>query len=439
MIGSNSMDNKEYIQFVNDLTDEIIVIRRDLHKYAESMWTEFRTTSIIAEKLERYGFKVTLGKSIHSDTRYNLPDNKTMEERLARAAGEGAEQKYLDKMKGGYTGLIAEIGSGNPIKAIRLDIDAMPFTESHEPDYSCQSNGYSSIHKDGCHSCGHDAHAAILIGIAKVLSHYKDKIKGTVRLIAQPGEEGVAGGISMVNAGAVDNVSSVYGAHMDTSIEAGTIAFTKGGWAASHKLNIKLEGGTAHSGSHPQMGNNCILAGANIIQNLYAMPRHSDGYTRINVGTIQGGTARNSIAPYVYMRAETRAQNQEIADELYERAKKIISNSADMYGCSHNIEIAGLATTAEFSDEDIAYMKRIFMNLDVLNVSSEFDYGKGGCEDFSFYVRKVQENSGRAGHIRIGAKPVNSNQSYVAHSSRFDINEEGMIYGIMALGLLMLS
>ena len=433
------MDIIEYIHFVTELTNEITSLRRDFHKHAESAWTEFRTTAVIAEILENAGFRVKIGKSIHSDSRYNLPSSDTLDKRLLRAKTEGAPAKYLDKMKGGFTGLIAEIGEGEPITALRMDIDAMPFAESQDEGYSCYDGGYSSIHQDGCHSCGHDAHAAILVGVGKVLSRYQNEIKGTIRLIAQPGEEGVAGGISLVNAGAVEGASAIYGAHMDNTLDADTIAFTKSGWAASHKFNIKLTGQSAHSGGHPELGNNCILASANIIQNFYAIPRHSEGYTRINIGTIEAGTARNSIAPYSFMRAETRAENQEIEDELFERAQKIISNSAQIYGCNYDIEIAGLATTADFTEEYIISMQKALAALEPINISPEYNYGSGGCEDFSFYVRNVQQNGGKAGHLRIGSKPKNTDQKYTAHSSRFDIGEKGMISGIMALGLLLIK
>ena len=433
------MDIREYTHFVNSLADEITAIRRDFHKHAESIWTEFRTTAVIAEKLEQLGFAVKLGKSLHSDSRYNLPNEKILDERLARAASEGAPSKYLNAMQGGYTGLVAEIGSGEPVTALRMDIDAMPFAESQEDGYSCYDAGYSSIHAESCHSCGHDAHAAMLLGVAKVISHYKNEIVGTIRLIAQPGEEGVAGGVSMVSAGAVEKVSTIYGAHMDTERAAGTIAFSKGGWAASHKMNVKLSGASAHSGGQPQMGNNCILASANIIQNLYAMPRHSDGYTRVNVGTIEAGTARNSIAPNSFMRIETRAENQKIEDELYDRAKKIIEYSSKTYGCDYNIDIVGLATTADFKDEDIANMRNVLSELDSIIIDPEHHYSTGGCEDYTFFVNEVQKSGGAAGHIRIGCKSKLTGQNYADHSSRFDINEDSLVYGILALGLLLIK
>ena len=124
-------------------------------------------------------------------------------------------------------------------------------------------------------------------GVAKVLKQFESSIKGTIRLVVQPAEEGVQGAEPMVRAGVMKGVSTVFAAHLSSELKTGSIGNFNKKWASGKKFDIELFGKAAHSGCHPEGGINTMLAAAVIIQNLYALPRNSAGFTRVNVGKME--------------------------------------------------------------------------------------------------------------------------------------------------------
>lgn len=441
------MNKDDFKNYALTLEQEITELRRDFHKHAESAWLEFRTASILAEKLEELGLRVTAGKELFSGERLNVPPEDVLEDAYSRALNEGGAKKWLEPMKGGYTGVVAEIGEGEPITAMRFDIDALPFSECREEGYRPYDLGFASIHEDACHSCGHDGHAAMSIGVAKLLKKYESEITGTVRLVIQPAEEGIQGAEPMVRAGIMDGVSSVLAAHITVAMQPCTIGNFDKKWAQSNKFDIELFGKAAHSGCHPEGGINAMLASAAIIQNLYALPRNTAGFTRVNVGKINAGIARNSISPYSYMLAETRAENNEVGEKIYEQAKKVVEHGAAMHGCTFNIIPKGGAMSAKNDPELVERVKAVASSLDGIGLYEDQSPDDGGCEDYTRMMKAVQESGGKAVHMYVGAdfkdepswSDLHKNMSISLHSSRFDINEKGLVHGSMVLAWLLLN
>lgn len=436
-----------FIEYTKEIGLEVTMLRRSFHKRAESAWTEFRTASILAQKLTELGFRVKAGKSVFIDPRECVPGQDVLEKKYNRALLEGGVEKWMSQMKGGYTGVVAEIGTGEPVTAIRFDIDALPFAECQEKGYRPADLGFASVHEDACHSCGHDGHAAMAYGVAKILKAFENEIKGTIRLVIQPAEEGVLGAEPMVKAGAMNNVSSVFAAHLSIEMPLGAIGNFAKKWAAGHKFDIKLIGKASHSGCNPEGGKNTMLAAANIILNLYALPRRSKGFTRVNVGKITAGTNRNSISPHAYMMAETRAETQEIALALYNDAQRVIESGAQMHGCESEIIPAGSAITAKSDTELVDYVKRTVAQLGEVQIDESPSNNDGGCEDYTRMMKAVQEQGGKAVHLYVGADFRNEKEweekhrqmDVAAHSARFDINEKSLIYGSLILAWLAIN
>jgi metal-dependent amidase/aminoacylase/carboxypeptidase family protein len=230
-------------QIATEIEDEIVGYRRDFHRHAESGWTEFRTASLIARRLSDLGYEVKAGREVIEDgERMGLPAPEVLEERWQRAAHQGGDAEFLETVRGGFTGVVATLQHGQgPTVGLRFDIDAVDIQESQHPDHRPVREGFASVNDDAMHACGHDGHAAIGLGVAKVLMRLKTEIQGTVKLVFQPAEEGVRGAKAMVAAGAVDDVDYMLGAHLYSGWELGQFNPGRRGYLATTKFDAILE------------------------------------------------------------------------------------------------------------------------------------------------------------------------------------------------------
>ena len=273
--------------------------------------------------------------------------------------------------------------------------------ESKKPSHRPEKEGFASINPGVMHACGHDSHGAIGLGVAEVMAELKDAFSGTVKLIFQPAEEGVRGAKAMVSAGIVDDVDFLFAQHVISGWKKGEIACGLSGYFASQKFDVTIKGKPCHAGSSPQGGKNAIQAAAAAILNLYAIPRHSDGPTRINVGKLTAGTSRNIICPEAYMAIETRGANNKLNDYMYENAVRVLKGAAKMYDCELKIKAMGSARTAESNEELKERVEKVAKKIG--GFSFVTPQAKGGCEDYTYMMERVQEKGGLATHIGIGA------------------------------------
>ena len=207
---------------IDSIEEEVINIRRDLHQHPELGWEEVRTASIIAEILEKNGWTVLMGEEVHDlDSIMGLPTQEALDTAYERALQHGAIQKYADRVKGGKTGVIGILKNGDgPTTALRFDMDALGLEEVSTEDHFPNQLGFRSQNKNRMHACGHDGHVSIGLGLAKVLPKIKDKFCGEIKLIFQPGEEGVRGAKSIVDKGYLDDVDYILsGQIMNSNME----------------------------------------------------------------------------------------------------------------------------------------------------------------------------------------------------------------------------
>ena len=285
--------------------------RRDFHKYPETAWYEMRTSAIIAKTLTELGYEVLTGKAVCLETeRYGVPSAEALAEHAALALEQGAPAEYLsEEMKQGFTGVIGILRCGEgPVVALRFDIDALGLIEDETPSHRPFAEGFSSQNPGMMHACGHDAHAVIGLGTAEVLMRIRDSLHGTVKLIFQPGEEGAKGARPIVAHGHLDDVDYFVGTHIAPTGGPDDGDVTPGTWGslATSKYDVHYHGQAAHAGGFPENGRSAIVAAANAVLNLTAIPRHSGGISRVNVGVIQGGTGRNVIPDKAMMQIEVR-------------------------------------------------------------------------------------------------------------------------------------
>lgn len=426
----------DIITMADGMKDELVSIRRDFHRYPEIAWLEIRTGSLIARRLSDMGYEVHAGPEVCGrGQRACLPTPETFEENYRRALSQGADPEYAAVMKDGSTGVVAELKCGEgPVVALRFDIDCLPITESAEPSHLPAREGFISRNPGWMHACGHDGHATIGLGAAKILMALKDRLHGTVRLLFQPDEESGRGAKAMIDGGWLDGVDYILGAHVSRA--GSVIAPPKdlpecfviagsGHCLAITEYEVHYRGQSAHSGACPERGRNALLAAAVAVQNLYAITRNSAAGTRVNVGVLRAGSARNAIADSADFTVEVRGDTDETWKFMEEHAKHIVKSAAEMYGCECEIVFVSGEGCIENTPELSKRVARVCTEeLGITAFSAEY---KSGSEDYSNMSNYVMERGGQSCFFR-NVIPCAGE----AHSPSFNIDERALTNGAKA-------
>jgi aminobenzoyl-glutamate utilization protein A len=403
-------------------------LRRDLHQRPEPAWCEFYTTARIVEELESIGVDALhVGPdAIATDARLGVPDDDELAEWYDRAIDAGADESRLDQLEGGYTGVIAELHRGEgPTVALRIDIDGLPRAESDDPDHTPAAEGFRSKNDGAMHACGHDAHATIGLGVLRAL---KDSdFSGTFKLVCQPAEERIGGGKAVAESGHLDDLDTLLAMHIGLDHPTGEVVAGIDGFLAVAHFEARFTGEPAHAGGHPSEGRNAVQAMATAVQNLYAIPRHEDGATRINAGRVGGGTASNIIPEDAFIDAEVRGETTELMEYVRERAHRVVENSAEMHDCTAETTTGGEAPSAQSDEEVVDLVVPAAEQTDGVDSIVRRD-DLGGSEDATYLMRRVQERGGVAGYIGIGTDHPGGH-----HTATFDVDERSLDIGVNVL------
>ncbi len=404
---------------------ELRRLRRDFHKYAEPGWMEMRTSSLITEQLASFGYRVICGEeATDTSTRMGVPDDETLDAHYQWARENGAVLPYLEKTRGGHTGVIGILDCGEgPVVALRYDIDALYIHESESEEHIPWREGFASITPGIMHACGHDGHTAIGLGTAQIMAGLKEYLHGKLVFIFQPAEEGVRGARSVVEKGHLDRVDYLIGTHIVPSLKCQIWPGMQGGLATT-KIDAYFEGSAAHAGIAPQMGKNAMLSAASAILNLHAIPRHGAGQSRINVGTITAGTGRNVICENAKLEIEVRGETAEINDYMERYVYRILEGCAQMHGCTCRTKLMGAAKPIEISDDFTKFIAET--SSDKLGLDVDIPRNTPGSEDFAYMTERVLKQGGKASFVGI-AVPCASNP----HTDRYDFDERGLVMGVL--------
>jgi aminobenzoyl-glutamate utilization protein A len=414
--------------------DWLVELRRDLHQRPEPAWREFYTTARVVEEIETIGVdELYLGPdALESDARLGVPDDAELDEWVERAREAGASDALLDKMAGGHTGAIAVLDRGDgPTVALRVDIDGLAREESHNDTHHPVAEGFRSRNEGAMHACGHDAHAAIGLGVLRAVN--ESDFSGTFKLIVQPAEEQIGGGKAIAESGHLDDVDTLLAVHIGLDHPTGEVVAGVDGFLAVRHLNATFAGEGAHAGGHPGQGRNAVQAMAAAVQNLYAIPRHEAGATRVNAGRVGGGTASNIIPESAFIEGEVRGETTELMEYMWDEANRVIESAAAMHDCEYTIERDGEAPSAtsdesvvdrvETAAQDVAGVENILRRDDL-----------GGSEDATFLMQRVQEQGGEAGYVCIGTDHPGGH-----HTATFDVDEQSLPIGVDVLTEAVLS
>lgn len=414
---------------LNRLERELIALRRDLHKHPESAWTEFRTSSIVADRLEKMGYALTVGlDTIEPSAVMGRPSEAEIDAHIERAKSQGGDAAWIDRMRR-FPGVVATLKTGRPgpVVSLRFDMDCVDVDESKEPGHRPVKEGFASVNDLLMHACGHDAHTAIGLGVAEVLMEKKDALKGEIRLIFQPGEEGCRGAYAMTQKGVVDHSDYFLAMHIGGGVPSGTFGLNSLGYLCTTKFDVEFTGKPAHAAGAPHEGHNALLAAATAALSLHGIAPHREGSMRVNVGVLNAGTGRNVIAGSAFMKAETRGETQAISDYVYKRAQEILTGAAAMYETTVRVSKTGEGTNASGDEALVRKVGEAIKNLGCFKEIRETVQG-GGSEDATWMMRRVQESGGQATYLALGADITAPH-----HNGGFDVDESSIILGVKAL------
>ena len=315
----------------------------------------------------------------------------------------------------GVTGLIRGALPG-PVLLLRADIDALPLTEQYQCPYSSQTPGVM-------HACGHDGHAANLLGVARILQAHRNCLRGTIRLAFQPAEEGVRGANAVAESGVLDDVDYFVGSHIGMVAKYGEVVIDPWGFLCTTKFDVTYTGKPAHAGIEPNAGRNALAAACSATLQLLGIPRHGSGMTRVNVGMLNAGKGRNVIPPNATMVMEVRGETAEINDYMAEQAMAIIKGNAVSYGVDYDVRKMGAACDMKNDPDMIDALREVAKGIpEIKTITEKANFG--GSEDASLLARRVKDHGGKVAFFVNGA-----DREAGHHQFNFDVNEEALDTG----------
>lgn len=404
--------------------DDVIALRRDIHRHAELGFVEYYTASRVASLLSELPVRVRTGEeAIRIDGVVNYPSKAMRSEWAERAIAAGADAERVRFFQENGTALVAEIAGARPgpIWGLRVDIDALPVREGDGGQHLPAREGFRSV-TPAMHACGHDGHTAI--GVA-VLSRLADlDFPGTLRILFQPAEEGVRGAKPMVAAGVTEGIERMLAVHLGHNLETGIVGGSAIDAMATTKYIVNFQGVAAHAAASPEHGRNALAAAATATLGLLGIPRVSSGDTRVNVGTLNANGAANIIPESAEMMIETRGTTNEAHLEVDRRAHEIVAGAASMHGVTATIEATGGAPTMIPDEAMIDLVATAATEIDTI---TEFHrtLSTSGSDDANLFIRTVQNTGGVGAYLR-----VSSSNPGPHHSEYFDIDEDSIFIAI---------
>lgn len=325
------------------LVPKLYSIRERIHRHPEIGNQEFETAALVEETLQQLGISTR------------------------RVTDTG----IVGELSGAYPG---------PIAALRADMDALPVTESSGADFSSEIPGMM-------HACGHDVHTTAVLGAAMLLAEQRDRLHGTVRFFFQPDEEGSGGARRMIEAGCMDGVEAVYGAHVAPDLPEGVIGVRYGKfYAASDMFDVTIRGLSAHA-AMPEKGKDALSAAAAIITELRKLPKKLIADPAVlTTGTFHAGTARNIIADRADFTGIIRTLGPEDRSCLNRAFRETIEEIAGQFDVRPEIRIMGSYAGIVNSEEETRLVQNTAETLFGTDLVQVIEQPTMISEDFGYFI-----------------------------------------------------
>lgn len=387
------------------LETKVIGWRRDFHQHPELSNRETRTAGVVAEHLRGLGLRVQSGVA--------------------------------------HTGVVGLIDSGKPgpVVALRADMDALPVAEQVDLPFASKARTvYNGQDVGVMHACGHDCHVAILMGVAQVLAEAKDRLKGKIKLIFQPAEEGPpageeGGAALMIKQGVLENPKPdvIFGLHVFAGIEAGRIAYRPGPTMASaDRIKVIVNGRQTHA-ALPWRGVDPIVISSQIVLGLQTIiSRQVDVSLEpavLSIGAIRGGIRDNIIPDTVEMLGTVRTFDEAMRADIRARIRNTVELIAKSAGGTAQVEFD---SAYPVTVNDVPLTARMLPTLERVAGKANVFLGQKitGYEDFSHYQQKIP---GFFYFIGITPSGVDRKQSAPNHSPHFFVDESALLLGMRSL------
>ena len=392
------MDSQEINKFIKEnvdkIYDEMVKVRRTIHENPELGDEEFETSKLIKRFLTKNGieFFEVINTGVVA-TIYN--DKENME---------------------------------NKTVATRADIDALPIFEENDVDYKSKNTGKM-------HACGHDAHTAIQLGVAKVLAENKDKWHGTARFFFQPAEETSGGSDRMIKAGALEfekekdrKIDAFFALHMAPEIELGKIGLKYGkAHASSARIHLTINGVSAHA-ALPHKGIDAILIGAKVMEYLQSIvSRRIDPREEavITIGAFNGGFADNVVCDKVEMKGTARTMSEETRTFIIETLKRDLPKFVEALGGIANVDIVRGYAPVINNDEMTERVENNIVDLYGKNALELIKQPRMDVEDVSYFLNEIP-----GCFFRLGTRVEEKGLIYDLHHPKFNIDEKSLKIGM---------
>ena len=371
---------------ITEMKDWLVELRRTIHMNPELGFEESETSKLVAGWLEKFGLRITRGVA-----------------------------------KTGVVGLLQGEKAGKTV-AIRADMDALPLEEANQVPYRSRVKGKM-------HACGHDAHVTILLGVARLFSSIRERVQGNIKWVFQPAEEGGGGGRVMVEEGALENprVDAIFGAHLFPDLNTGKVGIhEKQGLAATDRIIIKISGRGAH-GAYPHLSRDPILAAGHLITQIHSIVSRSIApldSAVITIGKVSGGTAFNIIPDEVELLGTVRSLTPQVREELKSRLEQVTQGLARSFDLDCRL-VFDYGYPTLVNDPEMSHLVASAYGKGIGKENVEFLRPSMGGEDFAYYLQKVPGS-----FFRLGCRNEEKSIIHPFHSSRFDIDEEVLPFGV---------
>ena len=368
------------------MKDWLVEIRRKIHRHPELGFEEIETSQLVSEYLEKFGFRVDKGLA-----------------------------------KTGIVGLLEGKDPGKTV-AIRADMDALPMEEANPVSYASRVKGKM-------HACGHDGHVAILLGVAKFFSSKRGQVKGNIKWIFQPAEEGGGGGKIMVEEGVLENpqVDAIFGAHLFPFLPIGKVGiYEREGMAAMDRFTIQIIGKGAHAAT-PHVAKDPIVAAGHLITQIQSIVSRNINPVEsavVTIGQVRGGTAFNIIPDEVELKGTARSLNPQVREELKQKIEQIVRGIVRSFDMDYRFEFE-YGYPVLRNDLEMSRLVAAACSKGIGETNVEILKPSMGGEDFAYYLEKVP-----GAFFRLGCRNEEKGIIHPYHSSLFDIDEEVLPLGV---------